>query len=51
MGENEAELFVCLMKCMRTDETTWKFLKAVHGKKVASVFWQKIDQRVLQHIA
>ena len=26
-GENEAELLVCLVKSMRNDVTTWKFLK------------------------
>ena len=51
MKKNEAELLVFLMKSMRNDETTWKLLKAVHGTQVVNVQWQRLDQRVLQHIA
>ena len=38
---DEAELFVCLLKSMRKDETIRKLLKTMFGRQVASLRWQR----------
>ena len=49
MQQDEAELFVCLLKSMRKDETL-NLLKTGYGTQVVSLRWQKLAQCALQYI-